>query len=270
MSSSRDLISEYGLRPNKALGQNFLTDGAAIEHIVSLASSPGLPLLEIGPGLGALTFPLAETGLPLAAVEIDSVLAGILEKELPDNVRVINRDFLKADLEEIASGLGGGALTVVGNLPYYVTSPIAARILTSGLSVSRMVLMVQKEAADRFTAKPKDRNYGPLSVMTDVSFSVSPVFELSPSSYYPQPEVTSSVLLFESKSEPMPEGLVPLLKTAFSMRRKTLANNLAASGIAKTRAEELLISMGLSPGVRAEELSSSRFVELNALIRSAF
>lgn len=259
--NSRDLLEKYALRPNKALGQNFLVDEDAIGSIVSLAAEPALPLIEIGPGLGALTFPLAAAGLPMAAVELDSALAGILEKELPGNVRIINADFLKCDLAGIASSLGE-ELTVAGNLPYYITSPIAARLMTSGLSIKRMVLMVQKEAADRFTAGPQDKNYVPLTIMSQLLYNIRTVMELSPASYYPQPEVSSSVLLFDSKGVSLPEGLPRFLTCAFSMRRKTLANNLAAMGISKADAARIISEAGFDPSVRAEALSPEEFLKL--------
>ena len=270
MSSSRDLITEYGLKPNKALGQNFLVDEAAIEQIVSLAAEPGLPLLEIGPGLGALTFPLAGTGLPLRAVELDAVLAGILAERLPANAGVINSDFLKTDLAKLREELGEGDLCAVGNLPYYVTSPISMRLMTSSLPIRRMVLMVQREAADRFMAKPGDKNYVPLSVLTATLFEVSKAFELSPASYWPQPDVSSSVLLFESKGAQLPPGFPSFLKCAFAMRRKTLANNLAAMGVGKSEAEAVLRSAGLVPSVRAEALSPSELARAYDAIHSCF
>jgi 16S rRNA (adenine1518-N6/adenine1519-N6)-dimethyltransferase len=266
MKTSRELITEYGLKPNKALGQNFLTDGEAIARIVSLASEPGLPILEIGPGLGAITAPLAQTGLPIAAVELDSALAQILERETPENVTVVNADFLKADLEKIHALLGGGGLTAAGNLPYYITSPIVMRLVLSGLPIRRMVLMMQAEAAERFLAAPGDKNYVPLTVLAQRLFNIAPALSLSPASYWPQPDVSSEVLLFDATGETLPERLPQLVKCAFAMRRKTLANNLSAMGLTKSVAAELIDRAGLSPSVRAETLSVSDFVRLAELL----
>lgn len=263
MNDARALLTAYGLKPNKALGQNFLVDGEAIARIVSLAAEPGLAVLEIGPGLGALTFPLAETGLPLAAVELDSALAGVLEERLPEHVRVINADFLKVPPEKIASlpGFDGG-ISAVGNLPYYITSPICMRLLTMGLDLRRMTLMMQKEAAERFLAQPKDKNYVPLTVLSRLLYDIKPVFELSPASYLPQPEVSSAVLLFERNGFDAPEGLPVLLKYAFAMRRKTLLNNLLALGRGKQETAALIEKAGLKPTARAEELTPEEFVRL--------
>ena len=265
--SVKELIAEYGLRPNKALGQNFLIDENAIERIVSLALEPGLPLLEIGPGLGALTYPLAESGLPLAAVELDGALSKILAEKLPENARVVNRDFLKADLKELHGLLGGGEITAVGNLPYYITSQIVARLVTGGLPIRRMVLMMQSEASERFTAAPKDKNYVPLTVMSQYLFEISEALELGPASYWPQPEVRSRVLVFDRVKDGLPAGLPRLLKAAFANRRKTLVNNLSALGLPKQAAEGMILDLGLSASVRAEELSVREFIRLEAAVR---
>lgn len=266
MTGVKDAIAEYGLKPNKALGQNFLTDEAAIGRIVSNAVSPGLPILEIGPGLGAITRPLAESGLPLIAVELDSVLCGILETGLPENAKVINADFLKSDLKKIHEELGGGEIVAVGNLPYYITSPICMRLIQSGLPIKRMVLMMQKEASNRFTAGPGDKNYVPLTVLSSYLFDVSPLFELSPASYFPQPEVSSAVLCFDRKKKALPEGFSSLVKCAFAMRRKTLLNNLSALGLSKAETSALIERAGLSPSSRAETLSVADFARLAELI----
>ncbi len=266
MNNTIELLTEYSLKPNKALGQNFLIDEEAIDRIVSLAAEAGLPVLEIGPGLGALTFPLAGTGVKLAAVELDKALSEILAERLPENASVINRDFLKADLGNIHSLLGGGELTAIGNLPYYITSDIMMRLITSGLPIRRMVIMTQREAADRFTARPGDRNYVPLSVLSQRYFTVTAAFDLSPASYRPQPEVASRVTVFDRNGIGYDESFPRFLKCAFAMRRKTLANNLAALGVSRAEAAALIEKAGLSPSVRAEALGVDT---LAGLCRSA-
>ncbi|MBR3381864.1 MAG: ribosomal RNA small subunit methyltransferase A [Clostridia bacterium] len=262
MKSSRDLIAEYSLTPNKALGQNFLTDASAIERIVSAAAEPGLSVLEIGPGLGALTFPLAEAVKKLVCVELDSALCGILERELPVNASVINADFLKTDIGKISEELGGGEIVAVGNLPYYITSDIAMKLASSPVGIRRMVLMMQREAAARFTAQPGDRNYVPLTVLSRLRFRVSVLAELSPASYFPQPEVSSTVLVFDALGSKLPADLPRFLKAAFSMRRKTLINNLAALGYGKEETAAKLKSLGFDPSVRAEALSPEELLSL--------
>lgn len=267
MTDVRTELSELDLRPNKALGQNFLTDEAAIERIVSLASEPGLPMIEIGPGLGALTEPLSKLSLPLAAVELDSRLASLLSEKL-GSVRIINEDFLKTDLNKLRASLGGDAVTIVGNLPYYVTTPILKKLVLSGLPIRRMVLMMQSEAAERFLAGPGDKSYVPITLESRFLFDITPVFELSPSSYYPMPDVRSTVLLFEGRGLTLPDGLHRLLTCAFAMRRKTLVNNLSSLGIGKPEAEAILKEAGISPGARAEELDLPDFLKLDSVISS--
>lgn len=268
MSSSLELINEYSIKPNKALGQNFLIDEAAIGRIAAAASEPGLPVIEIGPGLGAITLPLAETGLPIAAVELDRAMCDALSPLLPENVRLIHSDFLKADLDEIHASLGGGDICFAGNLPYYVTSPICMRLVTCALPIKRMVLMMQKEAADRFFAAPGDKNYVPLSVLAQLKFDISRMMELSPASYRPRPDVDSCVLLFESRNAELPDGLPGLLKCAFAARRKTLVNNLCSMGLSKAGVAGLLESAGISPSARAETLSPRDFEKLCRLAHS--
>lgn len=267
MNHPRDLITEYGLTPNKALGQNFLVDDSATELIVRTAAEPGLALLEIGPGLGALTFPLAETGLPLAAVELDKALAQILRGRLPERVHILNADFLKVRDAELAAlpGFSEG-VSVAANLPYYVTSPICMRLVLSELPVRRMTLMMQKEAAERFLAGPHDKNYVPLTVLAQWLFDVTPILELSPASYWPQPDVSSAVLRFDRSENELPAAMPRLVKAAFAMRRKTLVNNLCALGLTKSVAAELLGAAGISPGARAEELSPEDFARLAAFM----
>ena len=226
MKTARELLTEYGLTPNKALGQNFLVDEEAIERIVSAAAGPGLPV---------------------AAVELDAAMCGVLSSALPENAAVINADFLKADLGLIHEKLGGGEISVVGNLPYYITSPICMRLLTEGLPIRRMTLMMQKEAADRFTAEPGDKNYGPLTVLAQLLYSIRQELSLSPASYFPQPEVSSCVLVLDRSGFSLPAPLPRLLKSAFAMRRTTLLNNLSAMGMTKTAAAELIEKRGSPP-----------------------
>ena len=266
--TQKELITKYGITPNKALGQNFLADEDAAERIVSLAAEPGLAVLEIGPGLGALTRPLAGRGLPLAAVELDAAMCEVLRAELNEKAVIVNADFLKCDLMGIRAALGGGEISVVGNLPYYITAAAVQRLVLSGLAIRRMTLMMQKEAAERFTARPGDRNYVPVTVLAQRLFDIRPVMELSPASYYPQPEVSSTVLLFERNGCEMPEKLPALTKAAFQMRRKTLQNNLAAMGLSKAEAAELIKACGLDPAVRAERLTVEELTRLAEAIKT--
>lgn len=262
-------IKSLGIRPNKALGQNFLADEEAKRQIALLSVRSGLPIIEIGAGLGAITLPIAEFGARITAVEIDAALfphlAAALERY--PNADALNADFMKCYLDELHNKLGGGDIAVIGNLPYYITSPICKKLILSELPIKNMVLMVQKEAAERFVAQPGDRNYGPLSVMYGYMYEVSTAMQLPKEAYYPMPEVSSVVLTMESRRRTLPEGFYGVLKAAFAMRRKTLANNLIALGLSKPSAESVLTAIGMAPDVRAETLDIEQFVALTNEIR---
>ena len=261
----KSLLSEHGLRPNKALGQNFLADEEAANAILSAASPCGKTVLEIGPGLGALTRGLCEKAKHVLAVEIDSAMVRVLQETLAaefDNLTVYECDILKFDLPAAIGNLKETRFDAVGNLPYYITTPIAERLM--GYGADALTLMVQREAKERFFAPPKSRVYGPLSVVCAACYEGEAVLELPPESYFPAPEVHSSVLRFIKRADvPNPKALFSLTKTAFSMRRKTLCNNLAAlPNMTRERARELLVSLGESPDCRAEALPPEQYVRL--------
>jgi len=252
----KDRLTALGASPNKALGQNFLVSGEALSAMVQwLGEENPLPILEIGPGLGGMTEALIAHAPKVVAVEKDAVLAEGLRGYFPaEKLTVLTGDFLKAALEEIHALLGGGPFLVAGNLPYYITTPICLKLLSAGLPIQRMLLMVQKEAMDRFFAAPGDRVYGPLRVMTALGYEASPLLTLSPASYYPQPTVSSGVVALEGKEELPPKQLLGFLEGVFAQRRKTILNNLLGMGLTKDRAMAVLETAGVAPGVRAESL----------------
>lgn len=263
MTDSKEMIKKLGLTPNKALGQNFLIDTEAISRIAALADCQGENVLEIGPGLGALTSALSEKAKNLLAVEIDRTLVGILADGFADkrSVQLICGDFLKVPPAKISAAFGGEPFTVAANLPYYITSPICMRLIESGLPVKRMVLMMQAEAAERFFAAPRDVNYGPLSIVSRYLFDISTELKLSPAAYYPEPSVHSCVLKFERNGSELPPNFIKVLRAAFAMRRKTLRNNMLQL-IPKSNVDEVISDAGLLPTVRAEELAAADFVRL--------
>ena len=264
MLDSKAIIANNGLNPNKALGQNFLIDETAIKRIVELCRCDDSPVLEIGPGLGALTEELLKHAQKVCAVEIDANMVQLLSANLGNNPKLslVNCDFLKYPVERIKDGFSSGSFIVAANLPYYITAPICQRLFDSELNISRMVLMMQEEAADRFTAAPGAKNYVPLSVIAQQLFDISRGLRLSPASYYPAPDVNSVVLVFERSNRFTPKSFSKVVKAAFAMRRKTLLNNL--QNIAdKAAALQIIESAGLSPSVRAESLSPSDFVSLS-------
>ncbi len=250
------LLSEHGLRPNKALGQNFLIDDDRLSTIVEAARIDGQAVLEIGPGLGALTRALLSRAKRVVAVEKDAALCAILFNILQDShLTVVSGDFLDTDVCQLMEFF---PFSAVANLPYYVTTPIVEKLLCA-YPVS-MTLMVQKEATERFFARPGDRVYGPVAIVSQYYYEVERILELSPACYYPQPEVASTVVRFtRSKARTIPtERLLRLSKVAFSMRRKTLRNNL--SGI--EGAADALAKAEIPGDARAESLAPDAFAAL--------
>lgn len=259
----KDTLARFGLKPNRALGQNFLANPAKAEAIAQAACEGGLPVLEIGPGLGALTEPLLCRAPKVCAVEIDRAMADALRALFAGhtNLCLIHQDFLKADLPAIYAELGG-PFAVAANLPYYVTTPICLRLLSSGLPIPRLVLMAQQEAAERFFARPSSRQYGPLSVLAQHYYEPRPLMELSPADYYPQPDVSSAVALFIRRDTALIPGFLDFLQQAFAQRRKTLYNNL--KGI--QGAAEALERCHISPSARAESLEPAALAALAAAV----
>lgn len=258
----RELLDTSGLVPNKALGQNFLTDENAIAALLDAADARGKPVLEIGAGLGALTEGLIARAARVAAVEIDARMAAVLKNRFGGALLLYNEDFLRCDLEAIWRALGGEAVTVTGNLPYYATTPICTRLFSCALPIERMTLMVQREAAERFFAKPGDRVYGPMTVLAQAYYTPARILALPPESYYPKPEVYSEAVTLLRNGEPYREKLADLVKACFAMRRKTLYNNLKGyCGVPAL--ERALDGCGIAPSARAETLAPERFLRLS-------
>lgn len=271
---TRRLCSEYGLRAVKSLGQNFLTDDNVARKIAAAALelSPS-HIIEIGPGLGALTVHLASGGVPVAAFEKDPKLQAPLEALLDGlgNVRLVMGDFLSADLGEYASA----SLVAVGNLPYYITTPILERLFELEPPPMALVLTMQREVGERLRARPGTSDYGSLSVYAAYCLEgLEEVCRLGPGVFSPEPQVQSVALRLTPRRRP-PEAVISrphlfsVVRAAFGYRRKTLRNALAqAPGVALDGpgAEALLVSAAIDPGCRGETLSLEQFIALgNAL-----
>lgn len=264
----RERLSAFGLTPNKALGQNFLADQAALCALLAALPAGRLPVLEVGPGLGALTGGLLARAERVVAVEKDAAMAAALRSLIPDpRLTVIEADFLKADLFELHAMLGGGEFVVAGNLPYYITTPCVLKLLSSGLPIRALLLMLQQEAAERFFARPGDRVYGPLTVLAACGYKSEEVLRLSPAAYYPQPDVHSAVVLLTQSAAAPPNGFLPFLQAAFAMRRKTLVNNLLGYGLPRGRALSALAALAIPDGARAEALSPETLLGLYRTIK---
>lgn len=269
----KERLARYGIVPNKALGQNFLVDESAVQTIIESAAIDDRNVLEIGAGMGALTEVINARAAKTLVVEIDRSMVDVLSSrtwEKPDTLKIINADFLKVKDTVIDAELEGG-FCVVANLPYYVTTPISMKLLRSGLEIESMTLMMQREAAEHFTAKPGTKQYSPLALLTEYLFDVETVLELSPASYYPQPDVYSKVLHFSSVGSDISrvKNLAHVLNCAFSMRRKTIQNNLCTLGISKQQAGELLDSCGIDRSARAEQLNLPDFLKIEEMYRES-
>lgn len=272
MSSNRTLLEGRGLRPNKALGQNFLTDPNIVLKIIRLAGlEGGEPVVEIGPGLGALTRPLLAAGHPVTAIELDRGLAAYLREELAGFeglFGLVEGDALEADLSPGALNLAG-PYAMLGNLPYQISSPLLFRLLEHPGWARRGVFMFQAEFARRLSAAPGGKDYGRLGAVFGVLGRVRPLFTVGPQAFYPRPRVSSTVveIIFENS---MAAGLTSrsalfeVVRACFAARRKTLANNMkAAYGDAGLG---LLETAGIGPRQRAEEIPPPGFIALaNAL-----
>ncbi len=267
--------SGKGLAPKKLFGQNFLVNSGICEKIASeCVPDAERGVLEIGPGMGALTRELAKRAKKVVAVEIDTELIPVLQENLRefDNVKIINQDVLKTDLHAIlAEEFSGMKVTAAGNLPYYITSPILMQLLEQRVPVEYIVAMVQKEAAQRFCAQEGSRESGAVTLAIRYYSEPRILFDVSPGSFYPPPKVTSSVIrldLRQSNAKPADEKrMFAVIRAAFSQRRKTAANAVAAGlGLDKAVVAAALAEIGLDPSVRPEKMTLADFAALSALI----
>lgn len=271
-----DLLKKYGLSVRGRLGQHILVDANICRKIVgALDLQPHDRVLEIGPGLGALTGEILAAGCHLSAVEKDSQFAGVLEKELKPKFEkqfeLFCADFLEFDFSEHC-GKTPGTWKVISNLPYYVTAPILFRLFDQHTFFSKAVLMMQKEVAKRLTAKPGTKDYGRLTVGCQYFSRMRPVMDVSPSCFTPKPQVDSSVveLVFKPAAErlekPDEERLFQLVRTAFSQRRKTLFHLLIRNEAlckSKETASRAFENLGLASNVRGEALNLEQFIALS-------
>lgn len=252
-------MKEENLSFRKRFGQNFLIDDHALEHILeALALNGGENVLEIGPGLGALTERLLTREIQLYAVEIDRDLGRILGEDFPrENFHLIVEDVLKVNPMDLPE-----PLVIIGNLPYYITSAILMHFLESPLEIPRMVMMMQKEVAQRLTAEPGTKDYGILSVITQIYAKVEKLFDVGKNCFMPAPKVESTVVRLEpGKRESLDEKALEIIKAAFSQRRKTLLNSLGSAFDRETILEALK-NAGIDPARRAESLTIEEYKNL--------
>jgi 16S rRNA (adenine1518-N6/adenine1519-N6)-dimethyltransferase len=274
VSSPKTVLRRLGLRPEKARGQNFLIHPHQARRIVdALELAPPDLVVEVGPGLGALTVFLAEHAKRVVALEVDPHLAAYLKEELfagESRVEVLCQDVLRFDFLQLARE-AGSPLVVVGNLPYQITSPLLFKLAEEKAAITRSVLMMQQEVGARLTAQPGTKDYGILSVLLQYHVALTRLFSLGPANFYPPPQVTSVVMRLmprEPEAKARDETFfAQVVKAAFATRRKTLRNTLAVRGeaLGLPAAEVLVVleQLAIDPGRRGETLTVTDFVHLS-------
>jgi 16S rRNA (adenine1518-N6/adenine1519-N6)-dimethyltransferase len=277
-SRTRTIMNQYGIHAKKGFGQNFLTNPDVLSGIVRAAKiTKDDNVIEIGPGIGALTEKLAQAAGQVVALEIDESLLPVLDDVLSpyDNVTVLNRDVLKTNLAELVQTAFEDPtkpVKVVANLPYYITSPILFSLLASQVEWAAVCVMMQKEVADRLVAKPGTKDYGALTLAIDYRMDIKVAFAVSRKSFVPAPNVDSAIVLLTQKKAPLPvapfndDRLFGLVRGCFAHRRKSLWNNLKTIvGKDKERLERVrlvLDQLGIDAQTRPERLSLVEFINL--------
>ncbi|WP_311316165.1 16S rRNA (adenine(1518)-N(6)/adenine(1519)-N(6))-dimethyltransferase RsmA [Domibacillus indicus] len=275
-SRTKDILARHGFSFKKSLGQNFLIDPNILQRITETAElTKETGVIEIGPGIGALTEHLARSAGKVVAFEIDQRLLPILDETLApyDNVTVINEDVLKADVKGVVERefAGFDRLMVVANLPYYVTTPIIMKLLEDKIPVNGFVVMLQKEVGDRISARPSSKEYGSLSIAVQYYTEASIAFIVPKTVFMPPPNVDSAIIKLDVRSKPAvsvedEDFFFLVTRTSFAQRRKTILNNLV-NGLpgGKEKKEvitEALEEAGIESSRRGETLSLAEFAAL--------
>jgi 16S rRNA (adenine1518-N6/adenine1519-N6)-dimethyltransferase len=267
VESPRDILKRHGLHAKYSWGQNFLGDAQALEDIAdALELRAGEPVVELGPGLGHLTRFLAATGAQVTAVERDRDMISVLEKEAIPGVRVVAGNAATVDFAQVA---GVPQVAVVGNLPYHLTSSILFQVLGQRAHVSRAVFTLQKEVVERLAAGPGTRDYGLLSVLLGLHFTIEHLYTLESHLFHPPPKVDSAVVRLTRRASPLApvvdeERFTRVVKASFAHRRKTLLNSLKSDRTLATPEQyaKALEAAGIDPVRRAETLSPEEFAAL--------
>ena len=282
----RPILKQLNIRPRKSWGQNFLINDKVAQKIISFCDlNINDVVLEIGPGLGSLTRYLVETSEKVIAVEIDKKISAYLKQEFiaRGNIDIVCRDILKFDLKgylnknKIADKTveDNNRIKIVGNLPYYITSPIIEYLIKNRADISSVIIMVQKEVANRLSAKPGTKDYGSLSCFVQFYADVKKIFTIRPSGFHPRPDVDSTVLEIKFLKKPAyslenEDNLFEIIRAGFNQRRKqilnALLNNLKIVKMTRLELEQILIKADIDPAARAEVLSLADFVRLAKIL----
>lgn len=273
-----EILQKYNFNFQKKFGQNFLINTGVLEDIIDAAEVTDEDMvLEIGPGIGTMTQYLCENARQVIAVEIDTNLIPILKDTLSvyDNVRIINDDILKVDINELAREYNNGRpIKVVANLPYYITTPIIMGLFESHVPIESITVMVQKEVADRMQAGPGTKDYGALSLAVQYYSKPQIVVNVPPSCFMPQPKVGSTVISLRRHQQPVVQVedeklMFKVIRASFNQRRKTLANGLNNYGginLTKEQIQQSIEELGAPVNIRGEALSLEQFACLSNII----
>lgn len=261
------ICKRFGIHMSKKLGQNFLIRRSVVDEIVDAAElNPTDSVLEVGPGIGTLTQGLAQSGAAVTAVELDRRLPEVLAVTVGgyENVRIVQGDILQVNISEL---MGDKPFKVVANLPYYITTPIIMALLERKLPIERLVVMVQREVAERMVAKPGTKAYGALSVAVQYYTEPYIVMDVPPKAFMPAPEVMSAVVCCKRRTEPPVQVknekiLFRVIKAAFAQRRKTFANTMKTTGLSKDTIAAVLSKAGIDGQRRGETFSLDEFAAI--------
>ncbi|EOD00282.1 16S rRNA (adenine(1518)-N(6)/adenine(1519)-N(6))-dimethyltransferase RsmA [Caldisalinibacter kiritimatiensis] len=277
--ATKEIIEKYGFKFSKSFGQNFLIDKNILDKIcegANITKEDGV--IEIGPGIGTLTQELCERAGKVVAVELDNRLIPILDETLfsYDNVKVIQGDILKIDIEDlIKTEFDNKKVKVVANLPYYITTPIIMKLLEERYNIEKIVVMIQKEVAMRIQAAPGGKDYGALSIAAQYYSNPQIIANVPKNVFIPKPKVDSAVIMLDVYSKPKfnvkdEKLLFKVVKAAFSKRRKTLVNALSSGGLGleKDQIREILSKHDIDHRIRGEKLSIEDFIKISDAIYS--
>nr|UWI50028.1 16S rRNA (adenine(1518)-N(6)/adenine(1519)-N(6))-dimethyltransferase RsmA [Clostridioides difficile] len=277
-SVTKEVVQKHNFKFSKSLGQNFLIDSNIIDKILDGARvTEGDNIIEVGPGIGTLTREMGKVAEKVVAIEIDRNLIPILKDTLSDleNIEVINQDILKVDIQELVKDkLNGGPVKLVANLPYYITTPIVMKFLEENIPVTDIVVMVQKEVADRMNAVPSTKDYGALSIAVQYYCETEIVAKAPRHMFIPQPNVDSTVIGLHVRTEKKydvhnEEIFFKTVKASFGQRRKTLLNSLGGLGfLNKNEIREILKEANIDEKRRGETLSIEEFAVLSNIVNT--
>lgn len=277
ITNIKNILSKYGFSFSKSLGQNFLINPSVCPKMAQACNfSQDSAVIEIGPGIGVLTYELAKRADKVIAIELDKRLLPVLNETLADfnNITLINDDILKLDIKKLIDNYcNDKEVFVCANLPYYITSPVIMKLLESQLNIKSIVVMIQKEAAQRICATPGTRNSGAISIAVNYYAEPELLFYVSKGSFIPSPNVDSAVLKLNIRKNPPiklkdKDLFFKIVKAAFGKRRKTLINALSSAlKLEKVHLEQILEKLNIKKTVRAEELNIQQFADISNIIK---